>query len=159
MDSDRLNTLRRRYIDLYGIEPAEDDSCDLIEAALQIRLPPDVKAISTFYSGGLLGGIEHMAIEASGPADNLVDKTTALRSAIDLPQQFIVLAEQSESLIVLDVNSGNVTWLDSHDALNLAEGIPLTGVPTKWHSYVDFFEYLLEEEECRRADDSNKNAK
>lgn len=68
MNINRLQECRRRYIAIYGNEPVPLGVIYDIESALQVSLPDDLKDIACFYSGGILGGIEHTAIEATGPS-------------------------------------------------------------------------------------------
>src|SRR5262249_17561566 len=106
--------LRDHYIAQFGHEPTDSDELDGIERELGVQLPPDFKEIATFYSGGMVGGISHNAIAASGPATNITGETRWLRQAIGLPCNFIVLAEPPASLIVMDT-TGPVVWLDDID--------------------------------------------
>src|SRR5437016_575079 len=97
-----VDELRKKYTALFGEEPAAHGIVSGIEAALNITLPSDFKAIADFYRGGMLGGISHFAIACQGPAENIVEETLRLRSAITLPGQLVVIAEPPESLVVLD---------------------------------------------------------
>jgi len=75
-----------------------------------------------------------------------------LRSAIDLPHRFVVLAEPAESLIVLDVDSGVVTWCGNFDVSRLDDSSKMLGKATTWPSYADFFAFLLDEEGEERGE-------
>lgn len=78
--------------------------------------------------------------------------TEAFRAGIGLPNRFVVLADHSESVIVLDVDSGAITWLDSVEVESLVDGRPLVGWKKSWASYSEFFEYMLDEEERERSE-------
>ena len=80
MNVHRRERIRRRYIALHGEEPVGEGELEAIESALRFNLPLEVKEITTFYSGGILGGIEHAAIESSGPAESIVSLTSAFRA-------------------------------------------------------------------------------
>ncbi len=79
-----------------------------------------------------------------------MNETLRLRSAIDLPHRFIVLAQPSESLIVLDVESEGVIWCDNYDVPRLDDSSKMLGTPDTWPRYAEFFEFLLDEEEEER---------
>ncbi len=151
MNDKNFTNLRQRYAALFGVEPSKDGAIADLESSLGITLPDDVKAISQFYSGGIVGGISHNAFDGSGRAANIVKETLRLRAAIELPNRFIVLAEPSESLIVRDVESGVVTWCDHSDVPRLEDRSQMLGQPNVWTSYAEFFEFLLDEEDEERG--------
>ncbi len=148
----RIEEARRRYAALYREDPTDPGTLEEIESSLQITLPTDLKEIAHFYGGGILGGIDHTTIEARGPGGGIVDVTEAFRAGIGLPNRFVVLADHSESVIVLDVDSGAITWLDSVEVESLVDGRPLVGWKKSWASYSEFFEYMLDEEERERSE-------
>lgn len=154
MNLDDLTAMRHRYATFFGEEPPPEDAIAGLESSLDVTLPDDVKAISQFFRGDLLGGISHYSFDGSSSATNIVNETTRLRSAIGLPHRFIVLAEPAESLIVLDVDSGVVTWCDNFDVSRLNGSSEMLGKPDTWPSYAEFFEYLLDEEGEERGESS-----
>jgi hypothetical protein len=147
----RTSEMKDRYLTIHEVEPCTDRELDIIEQALGIKLPNDLKQVATFYSGGLLGGISHHELAAAGAAMNIVDETLRLRAAIGLDERYIVLAEPAISIIVLDV-LGNpaVIWCDATDAMNI-NSRTFSNAPDLWGRYSDFFCYLLEQEEQQQA--------
>lgn len=146
MNSDEL---RRLYIALFKQEPTEEAVLVQIESLLHITLPLDFRGISTFYSGGMLGGISHHAIAVDGPSTTIMAETMRLRGSIQLPHTMLVIAEPPESLIVLETKSTDghsaVIWLDSMDAAKLGR-CELLRKPLCWPTYAEFFEFLLNRE-------------
>lgn len=138
--------LKQKYIALYGTEGCTAEELLRIEAALDVQLPDDFKMISEFYNGGFLGGISHHEIATHGEATNIVQETLRIRKAIGLNKAFIVLAEPSGSLIVLDVRGNpSVIWCDAVEA----DGLKVMGFvnePNVWESYASFFFYMLSQE-------------
>lgn len=53
-----VNILRNKYRTLYDIDGISKEYLDKIEQKLQIKLPNDFREISSFYSGGDVGGID-----------------------------------------------------------------------------------------------------
>ena len=156
MNATHFDNMRERYISFFGEESVPDGAIDAIESALKLILPDDVKKIGTFYRGGMLGGKSHNALEPTGPAMNVVDETLRLRSAIQLPHRFVVLAEPANSLIVLDTESRAsgapaVIWCDANDVVYLDDVSAMATHPETWPSYSAFFEYLLDEETEERS--------
>lgn len=102
--------------------------------------------ISRFFSGGLKGGISHLAHASKGPEDNIVIETLRLRKSIGLNNRYIVIAEPAESLIVLNIESSEVIWCYNLDVHNINNGNYLV-TPDRWENYLSFFKYLLDEED------------
>lgn len=152
MDEPNISNLHQRYVAYFGAEPSPTGAIAKLESLLDVGLPRDLKAIAEFYSGGMIGGISHNAFATGVAATNIADETLRLRSAVRLPDRFVVLAEPAESLIVLDVDSGIVTWCDSFDISRLDDSNKMVGKPRTWPSYAAFFEYLLDEENEERRE-------
>lgn len=149
-----IKELKSRYQSLFGIEGAQNDSILKVERALKLTLPNDFKAISEFYSGGDIGMVSHHSIDYPCDASNLVEETLRLRSQFKLKDNFIVVAEPAESIIILDTSSNStnkVIWCDANDLSNLNEGKKISNQIDTWPSYADFFEYLITEEEEERG--------
>lgn len=82
--------------------------------------------------------------------DSVVSTTVRLRDAIDLPERFVVLAEQPESFIVLDTHSGQVVWAHNYDAMNLAMEHELFVDTDLFTDYESSIEFLLSQEADER---------
>jgi len=139
--------LKGKYIELYGVEGCSTKELAKIEDALNVQLSHDFKKISEFYSGGFFGGISHHEIAIRGEAANIVQETLRIREAAGLNNEFIVLAEPSGSIIVLDVRGkSSVIWCDAVevDCLNTMEFITK---PDIRESYASFFLHLLNQED------------
>jgi hypothetical protein len=81
-----------------------------------------------------------------------IDETLRLRQAITLPQNWIVLGEPSESLLLMDCNEGGrIFWIDAIDAERVASHAFITKRDV-WATFGDFFEYLLSAEEKDREE-------
>jgi len=147
MSTPDFAAMRQQYVELFGDEGVSATVVNEIERQLGVALPNDVKEISKFYGGGILGGISHHAF-AIGPADNVVQETLRLRDAIGLPHRYIVLAEPTDSLVVLDCEANGraaVIWCDAHELVKLP-AIDSLAMPDIWPSYADFFAQLLGKE-------------
>lgn len=150
MNETEFHRLHQGYVSLFGEEPAPIGAIDSLQSSLSVKLPSDVRKISEFYGGGFIGGKSHHAF-ATGAATSIAGETMRLRSAINLPHRFVVLAEPANSFIVLDVESGVVTWCDANDVVHLHDSSKMSNPPETWSSYADFFAFLLAEEEEERA--------
>ena len=118
---------------------------------MSLKLSQGFREIALFFRGGFLGGKSHHAIANGGPANNIVEETLRLRNAIGLPARFVVIAEPSESLIVMEngKDGSRVIWCDAFDVKNLENPEKLRS-PKIWPSYSEFFAFLLNEEERER---------
>lgn len=142
-----IGSLEKRYGAIYGSEPCGDGVIVEIEAILGIQLPDDFKEVANFYSGGFLGGISHHEIANIGEATNIVQETIRLRESVGLAENYVVIAEPSESLIVLNIKGKPaVIWCDAVEAKSINSRI-FNNEPDTWESYGEFFDYLLDEEE------------
>lgn len=131
--------MQEAYISVYGKEPVHEHDLLKIEQNLGVRLPADFIKIAQFYSGGSLGGIEHVSI-ALDCDENILTKTLYVRNHISLPKKYLVLSEMNESLILLDTENNHVIWVDSV-AMSFETA-------DDWHSYAEFFGYMMEEEQA-----------
>ncbi|AVX25571.1 SMI1/KNR4 family protein [Pseudomonas syringae pv. atrofaciens] len=142
-----IESLKEKYKAYYDLDSGSKETLESIEKELAIKLPLDFKQIAMFYNGGLLGGISHHAISSDTNPLNIVDETLRLRKSINLADDYIVLAEPAESIIVLDVSSvPAVIWCDAIDAENINTK-KFSTPPDSWDSYASFFSYLLDREE------------
>jgi len=142
---------KEKYVPFYGVEPCPLGEVLEIEEKPNISLSEDFKAISTFYSGGLLGGISHFSIGSGDDEFNVVNETLRLRRAVGLSHEYVALAEPAGSLIVLNVlHCPAVVWCDALDVGCLGVAGFSNFVDT-WNTYEDFFLYLLQQEALERG--------
>jgi hypothetical protein len=144
-----MSQLKARYERLNGLRPADSAYLRGLESDLGISLPGDFLSAAEFFDGSGIAVLPLHAI-ASSPALNVMSETRRLRRSIGLPENFLVLGEPSESLLVLDCGDGHVIWCDALDAPRLGKQ-SLAREPETWTTYGDFLAYLLEEEENDRA--------
>ena len=133
--------------------PCSDATLAEIERLLDVTLPDDYKQICHFSSNAAVGGIWHYTVEISDDPSNMVNQTLLLRDVINLPHEYLVLAEPDESLMVLNTQQKpRVRWLDAVQAPNLA--ILTADDWDAWDEYADYFQWLLEQEEESLLDGS-----
>ena len=142
-----INELRARYENLLPVDGIKEGKINEIQTSLNVCLPKDFCEIASFYSGGLLGGISIYSFENADNDMNIVGETLRLRSSIKLPLRFVVLAEPTESLIVMDtLNTPSIIWCDAVEVLKLDDKSFLSE-PDQWDTFTEFFIQLLEDEE------------
>lgn len=151
MDQDALTTFRQRHTAFFGERSLAEGSIADLELSLGVVLPDDVKAISQFFRGHLLGGVSHYSFDPRFASWNIAEETIRLRTAVNLPDWFVVLAEPDESLIVLDVDTRAVAWCSAFDVSRLDGSSKMLGATDIWPSYAAFFEYLLDMEDEERG--------
>ena len=161
MESSDLARLRERYLALNDGEwPAPPGAIEVLESVLGVTLPADLKEIARFCSGGIG---EQYSFEADGPGVNVLNETQRIRTAINLPHRYIILAEPPESLVVLDTEAAAtggpvVIWCDACDVERLDDLASLLRPPDTWPSYAAYFAYLIEEEEDWQRDMTQTDA-
>lgn len=134
-------------LSIYESEPCGDGVITEIETNLGIQLPDDFKEVAKFYSGGFLCSISHHEIASFGEATNIVRETLRLRESIGIADNYLVIAEPSESLIVLNTKGKPIViWCYAVGANNINSG-RFSNKPDTLDDYGEFFEYLLAEEE------------
>src|SRR5574344_1492599 len=115
---DKLEELRNRYLALFPVDGIDKSKLFSIEKILSVKLPSDFCEISQFYSGGMIGDVSMYSFNLDD-VDNIVEKTILLRKSINLPNDFIVLSEPDESLIVMETSKKpSILWIDATDAKN-----------------------------------------
>lgn len=139
--------MKKRYEALYSDDGINNEELIEIEKMLEIELPENFCEVSTFFSGGYLGSISNYSFSRVGNSLNIIDETIRLREFVNLPTRFVVLAEPSESLIVMDTkNTPSVIWFDAVEISEL-EKKSFTSKPDEWETYADYFNAQLEGEE------------
>ena len=139
--------MKKRYEALYSDDGINNEELIEIEKMLEVELPETFCEISIFFSGGYLGSISNYSFSRVGNSLNIIDETIRLRESVNLPTRFVVLAEPSESLIVMDTkNTPSVIWFDAVEISEL-EKKSFTSKPDEWETYANYFNAQLEEEE------------
>ncbi len=142
-----IGVLKKRYITEFGEEPCKPKVLLEIESVLNVKLPNDFKEIASFYSGGFLGGISHHSLAIKGEATSIVQETLRIREAISLDNDYLVLAEPPESIIVMKcTGSPAILWCDAVEVRNI-NSQKFENTPDTWDSYSAFFKHLLDEED------------
>jgi hypothetical protein len=126
-----------------------------LENQLQVILPNDFKYINNLYDYEYIGIFSFYNFRQTG-IQSVIGETLALREAWNLPKEYIVLAEDDVSMLLLKTISAEeseVIWCDEPDFFNLCDGQPMQYNPTIFPSFTDFFEFLIDEEEKMQAED------
>lgn len=87
---------------------------------------------------------------------SVIAQTKSLREVWGLPNEYVVLFEDDVSMIMLktiSVEKSEVIWLNQSDFDNICAGKHMQYNPTIFPCFVDFYEFLLDEEEKIRAED------
>ncbi len=155
MATDRARRLTARLAEL-SVEPSgvTADAVDVVEAHLGVRLPDAVREGMQIWSGGEgLGGIQMRSWDPDVDARwSIPEETLRIRDALAWPPRFVYLAEQAESVIVLDADSGRVSWFPSVLAPKLeSESLPENGASI-WPDYLSFLLELCELEASDQAE-------
>lgn len=136
-----LKKIKKRYLKVMESDGISKKDLHNIEKSLSIILPNDFKDISTYFSGGYIGSVD--MYDFVGSDINIISETLRLRNAIQLPNNYVVIAEPPESLIVMDTEkSPAIIWCNSNDAENIKSS-QYSIKPDKWENYSDFFNDMV----------------
>jgi hypothetical protein len=124
-----------------GVNPEPHASLDRAESQLGCPLPDSLKwLLAEFgYSGAC--GISSL--------DDAVTATLRCRTAIPLPQPYVILNDWGDAGVVyLDSRSGAVVWTQAHELPRLAAGQALRDADT----FEDFPAWVVSRLEVERAE-------
>jgi hypothetical protein len=145
--SERIKKIEKRYLQCDEHSGIDNTDIQNIQNLLKIILPADFIQIAQFFSGGYFGGISNHSFNKINGCDNIIDETIRLRETIRLPNEYIVLAEPPESLIVFNtIKEPAIIWCDAIESDKIATSTFITP-PETWNHYYDFFLELIENEE------------
>lgn len=138
--------LKNRLENLHPVDGITEQELLKIEETLEVKLPHDYCEIAKFYGGGQIGIVSMYSFKIEDN-DNVVEKTQQLRTCVNLPYEFIALAEPDESIIVMNTKKEpRILWIDATDVENIATG-KFESKPDVWKTFEEFFAELLEQEE------------
>ncbi|WP_375333523.1 SMI1/KNR4 family protein [Candidatus Tisiphia endosymbiont of Xenochironomus xenolabis] len=124
-----------------------------VEIKLNIFFPEDFKILCNFYGYDFFRLFSFYNFEDE---EGVIEETKYYRKKHNLPSNYLVLFSDDVSFVLLKIIStdkSKVIWCDYQDFFKLCEGHPMQYNPTIFPSFVDFYEYLLDEEEKIRAED------
>lgn len=140
-----IEKIKSIYLEQYPEDGLREEEVKLIESTLNIKLPNDFRLISKFFSGGDVGIIDFFDFKRNNPI-NIIDETLRLRETIDLPFNFLVLAEPEESIVILDLNvKPSVIWCDAVEVDKIIER-NFDNPPDVWECFSDLFYDMLNED-------------
>lgn len=125
-----------------------------LEKTLKVLLSNDFKYIGNKYDYEYIDFFDFYSFPTG-----IINKTKDLRKSCKLPNEYIVLAIDDVSVLLLKTMSSKkseVIWCDEPDFFNICEGKTLQFNPTIFPSFTDFFEFLLDEEEKIRAENNQQ---
>ena len=157
MKEKNLDTIIKRYLNLFEKRGLGSSKLKLIEEKLNIVLPEDFKRITDVFDGyEEIGGFSLFSFDLEVKEWNVIEKTEFYRASnCKLPRCYLALMEESESFIVMKTQDrpnlpAPVIWCSLSDAYNLQDNTALEANPTIFPSFMNFFEYLLDQEDEER---------
>lgn len=119
-----------------------------VEKTLKVIFPQDFKDICLRYDYEYIGPFEMYNFSLDDQY-SVKGGTISWRNNIGLPNNYIVLAENGSSAVIMKIidKTSNIIWCALEDVLNICDGTPMKCNPTIFPSFTDFFEFLVNEEE------------
>lgn len=140
-----VKELREMYLSQFPEDGLSENEISEIEKKLGVVLPIDFKEIAQFFSGGNVGIIDFYDFRRENTL-NIIDETIRLRTDINLSKNYIVIAEENESIVLLDLdNQPSVIWCDSVEITQIANR-QFENEPNYWNDFSDLFLEMLEDE-------------
>lgn len=134
-----LVELKQSYLKLKDENGISENDIRNIEEKLNVHLPYDFKNIATYFRGGILGTLDTYDF-----IDSIIDETLKMRKDLTISHQYIVLAQDDESVLLLDtVQYPGIIWCDLDDIMNLCSN-KFMKQPDIWGSYSDFFHEMMD---------------
>lgn len=147
-----LVELKQSYLKMKDENGISENDIRNIEEKLNVQLPYDFKNIATYFRGGTLGTLDTYDF-----LDSIIDETLKMRKAFTISHQYIVLAQDDESVLLLDtVQYPGIIWCDIDDVFNLCSS-KFIRQPDIWGSYSDFFHEMILSDIDRRKCNSKKH--
>lgn len=162
IDLNRTRKVIDRYLKLYKPRPLKKEYIDAIEEKLNVILPEDFILITKYYdSYEMIGILDLFSFKYDVNDWNIVSQTLELREAVQLPKGYVILEKEGETFTAMLTKDNRseatpVYWSGLNDVYNLVEEVPLENGPTIFPSFTDFFEYLVTEEENKRAEEKER---
>lgn len=147
-----MKNLITKYLSL---EPERSLNHEKIAQALNLEFSKEFKTISTKARFDYLGSFEWFNTDGDTEYSS-INMTQLLRTEHNLPNNILFLADEGESLILMQCfgDHEEIYWIDRMDFERFCKGEPLECWHKHFPTFPDFFKYLLDEEEKARAEES-----
>jgi len=157
MINDKLiNTLGNRVNNLGLCQPLTTDEIFTVEKELGIKLSKDFIDINLTCSYEYISFFSAYNFGLTNK-QSVTNETLSLRKECNLPNNYVVLAQQDDVSFVLlktiSEEKSEVIWCDYMDLFNFCDTGKFVYNPTIFPSFTDFYQFLLDEEEKSRAED------
>ncbi|PPA77926.1 hypothetical protein C4E15_01130 [Achromobacter spanius] len=147
----RIDDLRDRYVALNGLRPAAKEFLNSMENGLGVTLPAAFREVCDFFDGTGINAISLFSLTERAATLNPLAETIRLRARSGIPHDYLAIGEPAESLLVMKcAGDGGVLWVDALDVGRIETENFLAPVDS-WACFLDFFEFLLDEEEADRS--------
>lgn len=124
-----------------------------VQTKLNILFPYDFKRLCSFYGYNFFRVFPFYNFENE---EGVIGETLRLRRECKLPDNYLVLAQDDHRVVLMKINSpysSEVILCSYYDFNNICAGKPMEENPTIFPCFVDFYEFLLDEEEKIQAED------
>lgn len=155
-----IRELTQRVMAIKPRPPLTQNEIDFVADGLGVDFSKEFADICLLYDYEYMLHFNFRSFYCDGHSGVLTE-TQAARTALGLPNRYVVLAIQDDVSVVLMETQDSpekpspVIWCDMFpDFFNICEGKPMEQNPTIWPSFADFFEYLVEQEEAKLKEDA-----
>jgi hypothetical protein len=146
-----ITKLVNRYLDF---ESKQVFNHEKLSHLLGVNFSAPFKEIAEKGRFDFLSHIDFFSIDQEGE-NSVVGETLRLRENANLPKNTLILSEDDASLLLMKClgDHEEIYWIAIEDYDHYCNDEPLKYKHTFFPTFTDFFSYLLDEEEKRRAEE------
>ncbi|MBP9828839.1 MAG: SMI1/KNR4 family protein [Proteobacteria bacterium] len=147
-----FDQLKERAKVSFGKYPLTDKEIQNVEKILGLKLPQDFIEINKVCSYEYSNVFSFLNFSGTG----VTEGTLGLWSYFQCPHEFIILYDDGSGVILMDTkNSSSVTYASIEDTENIVFRKKLNYQHSFFSTFADFYVYLLDEEEKKRAEEKS----
>ena len=124
-----------------------------LEEILEVKMSNEFKSGDIIYAYDLFESFDFFSFPRG-----VIQETLRLRKDANLPKDTLILSEDDASIWLMRClgDHEEIYWMAVEDYYRYCDNEPLEYNPTIFPTFTDFFSYLLDEEEKRRAEEKVK---
>ena len=131
-----------------------DEEIKWIEEKLSVSFTDDFKTLNKINLYDSFPDFEFYGFDSCGNY-GIVASTLSLREIDNVGKNYIFAAQDDASMLLFEIQEDNmrVIWCGHEEFERLCNGEPMEEDYTIFETFADFYEYLLDEEEKRNAEE------
>lgn len=147
--SKSIKILKEQYGEKYDLRPVSKKKIEAIEKALEIKFPEGLLQILSFYDGFEPLMYTGAVFDFPGSGGDISTINLDLRKRININKDWLALEDPDPdgSFSVMNLKTGKVYLIAAIEYEKLFNGEPLEYDYDVFDNFLDFFAFLLEEDD------------